>query len=106
MPPTPGGTVSRFVDRVKGAAKQVAGKVTGDELLEQEGRLHEAKADASVTAEREAEQAEAERRRADVTSRERELAAEAQEVAAEEAAEAREARLERERAEESARIER
>lgn len=95
-----------FVDKIKGKAKQVAGAVTGDELLTQEGKLHEAKADATERAEHLDAEAEAERERAELTAREKELQVERQQLAAEEASEAREARLEQERRAEEARLER
>jgi uncharacterized protein YjbJ (UPF0337 family) len=95
-----------FVDRLKGKAKQVAGRVTGNEKLKHEGELHERKADAIDDAARLDDQSEQERARAEITARERELAAEEQRLAAEESAEMREMRLEQERRENDARIER
>ncbi|RPI12001.1 MAG: CsbD family protein, partial [Actinobacteria bacterium] len=43
-----------FIDRVKGKAKEIFGSFTGDDDLVDEGRLHEQKADAERTAQKEA----------------------------------------------------
>jgi len=54
-----------IMDRLKGKTKQVAGAVLGDQDLQEEGQLHEKKADTAKEAARlqaEAEQREAEAR--------------------------------------------
>ena len=65
-----------FMDRVKGKAKEIVGSVTGNDDLVDEGRLHEQKADAEQTAQKEAAAAAQTTAEAELVGKERELAAE------------------------------
>ena len=85
-----------LLDRVKGAAKQVAGAVTGNEQLKREGDLHQERAAAQQAAAQAQAEAEKEQASAEVTQRETEIATERQRLAAEAAADERQAQIERE----------
>jgi len=64
------------LDRVAGKAKQVAGAVTNNEVLAQEGHLQEDTADARRDARRLEERADQQRAEAELADRERELTTE------------------------------
>jgi uncharacterized protein YjbJ (UPF0337 family) len=99
---TPTGNVT---DRLLGKVKEVAGKVVGNEDLQEEGLLHQDKADAQDRAAREAAAAQVRGEHAEIVARERELEAERTRLAAERAAVAERDRLDRERAVAEQRVE-
>src|SRR5256885_767317 len=68
------------MDKLKGKIKEVAGAVIGDEDLEHEGEVQQAKAEVSDEAKRLDAEAEQKREEAELKARERELAAEQERV--------------------------
>ena len=104
LPNVPQGT--GFIDRMKGKAKEIVGSLMGNDELVDEGRLHEQKADAEQTAQKEAAAAAQTAAEAELISKERELAAERERLVAEAAEAAERDRLEHERATAHADLER
>jgi len=105
VPMTPPTDDSPLVERVKGAAKGLAGAVTGDEDLAREGRLHTEKAEALDDANRLEAQAAQDAEDAELAQREHDLEAERRRLADEETADRRQQRIEEERQKREARIE-
>jgi uncharacterized protein YjbJ (UPF0337 family) len=93
-PDSSGGSL---VDRVKGTAKNLAGTLTGNEDLKQEGELHQAKAGAAETAADLQALAAREQEKAELIARELQIDTERRRLAAEAAAEARQQQTEIER---------
>ena len=95
-----------LADRFKGKVKELAGSLLGNEDLEREGRLHQAKADAEDVAAERASDAAAETERARLLQAEQDLIVEGRQIAAEELAADRDERLEEKRRDEEQRVER
>ncbi len=80
------GTTGGLKDKLLGKAKQAAGSLLDDEKLQQEGQLHEDKAETAEEARQLEARAEQERQQAEVASAGARIEAERQELAAEQAA--------------------
>src|SRR6476646_7165819 len=85
------------LDRLGGAAKKVAGAVTGDADLTEEGKAQSAAADGRREARQLADEADLQRAEAEVIEENERLEVERQRIAADAAAAARDEQIDRER---------